>query len=148
MCSPNVKSVQPARRTVLTSSQDFDARSWDAATGKPLELFRGHFGPVSDVAISEDGRWVATAGPISAGLWAAATGRLVFYLRGHTGQLRSVDFSPDGKQILTASLDGTVRTYSCEICGNLPQLVTLARERLERTSSALTATQRARYLGG
>jgi WD40 repeat protein len=135
-------------RTVLTSSQDFDARSWDAATGKPLELFRGHFGPVSDVAISEDGRWVATAGPISAGLWAAATGRLVFYLRGHTGQLRSVDFSPDGKQILTASLDGTVRTYTCEICGNLPQLVTLARERLERTSSALTATQRARYLGG
>lgn len=61
-------------------------------------------------------------------------------------RLRSVAFTPDGRHVLTASLDGTVRTYSCELCGGLDELVTLAQQRLARTTSALTPGQRARYL--
>jgi len=52
-----------------------------------LHVLSGHFGTVGAVAFSPDGRWVVTAGPISAGLWPTPTGRLLFYLLGDTSAL-------------------------------------------------------------
>jgi WD40 repeat protein len=132
--------------TLATSSADTDGRLWDVASGTPLHVLRGHFGPVAAIGLSPDGHWVATAGPISAGLWPTATGQLLFYLRGHTSLLTSISFAPDGWRILSSSRDGTVRVYTCDACGNLQALVTLAEQRLERTAHALTPAQRARYL--
>jgi WD40 repeat protein len=117
---------------VATSAQDADARVWSVGTGRHLRLLRGHSGNVSAVAFSPNRRWIVTAGPISAGLWPLSTGRILFYLRGNTGLLTSASFAPDGRTILTSSKDGTVRTYACEVCGTLNQLVTLAERRLAR----------------
>jgi WD40 repeat protein len=115
---------------LATSGRDSRVVLWDVATGRPVHVLRGHFGAVAAVAFSPDGRWVATAGPISAGLWPTATGRLLFFLRGDTGRLTSVSFASDGRRILTSSLDGTVRTYACDVCGDLSALERLAVQRL------------------
>jgi WD40 repeat protein len=117
---------------VATGAHDADARIWSVANGLPVHLLRGHSGNVADVAFSPNRRWVVTAGPISAGLWPMSTGRILFYLRGHTKLLTSVAFSPDGRTILSSSKDGTVRTYNCEACGTLNELVALAERRLAR----------------
>ena len=45
-------------------------------------------------------------------------------------RLTSATFDPAGRRILTASVDGTVRTYACELCGGLDTLVPLAERRL------------------
>jgi WD40 repeat protein len=119
-------------KLVATSAQDADARVWSVVTGRHLRLLRGHSGTVSAVSFSPNRRWLVTAGPISAGLWPLSTGRILFYLRGNTGLLTSASFAPDGRTILTSSKDGTVRTYACEVCGTLNQLVTLAERRLAR----------------
>jgi hypothetical protein len=48
---------------------------------------------------------------------------------------------------VTGGVDGTVRTYRCEICGGIDDLVALARERLEATGRELTPAERELYLG-
>ena len=60
---------------------------------------------------------MVTAGPTTAGLWPVASGLLLLYLRGHTEPLTSASFFPGGNRILTSSRDGTVRTYTCDVCG-------------------------------
>jgi WD40 repeat protein len=117
-----------------TSSHDSDGRVWNVETRRQVHLLRGHFGNVDAIAFSPDRKWIATAGPISAGLWPMSTGRLLFYLRGDTKLLTSVSFSPDGRTILSSSLDGTVRTYTCKVCRDLAGLVQIAELRLARAS--------------
>ena len=131
---------------IVTASLDHDVRTWDARTGAPLRLVRVHFAIVSDARFSPDGRWIATAGPVTSALVDAETGRLAFYLRGHEGKLTAVAFAPDGKQIATGGVDGTVRLYGCDICGGVGDLVTLADIRLARTARTLTDAERERYL--
>ena len=135
-------------QTLVTTSADHTPRVWDSATGALEHALVGHFGPVRTAAFSPDGRWIVTAGTISAGLWPTSSGRLLFYLRGHTAQLTGVSFGPDGRSILTSSRDGTVRVYECAVCVGLEGLVRIADARLERTARALTPAQRARYLPG
>jgi WD40 repeat protein len=133
-------------RLLVTASRDHDGRIWNVATGRMTVLLRGHFGPVFGARFSPDGRWVVTAGPTTAGLWEVATGRLLTYLRGHKGALTSASFSPDGRQILTSGRDGTVRRYTCTICGGISELVALAERRLAALSRLLSPGERERYL--
>jgi WD40 repeat protein len=121
----------PDGRSVLTTNTTGGANTWDTRTGARLHALVGQFGRIASSAFSPDGRWILTGGPIAAILWSSDTGRLVFYLRGHQGLVTSVSFGPDSRSVLTSSLDGTVRTYVCQVCGGLPQLERIARERLQ-----------------
>jgi WD40 repeat protein len=51
-------------------------------------------------------------------------------LAGHVRPLTSAVFTPDSRTVLTGSLDGTVRTYRCRLCGGLGELRRLAQARL------------------
>jgi WD40 repeat protein len=108
-------------------------------TGDEINVLGIHSGPVSDVAFSADGRWLATAGPTTSricdvrkrGRWS-----LLYLLRGHTRPITDVAFSPRGWRIVTGSRDGTVRTFDCKVCGKTPQLTKLARARLRQIVEA------------
>jgi WD40 repeat protein len=139
-------SFSPDGTQLVTASRDRDARIWDAATGESQFELLGHFGPVQDARFSPDGRWVVTAGPERAGLWNARTGALVTLLRGHEGRVTSAGFERTGRTIVTGGVDGTVRTYECEICGSLDELVELAERRLAATRRELTPEERGSYL--
>jgi WD40 repeat protein len=136
----------PNGTLLVTSSRDHDARIWDVSTGKLTELLRGHSSVVFGASFSPDGRWVVTAGPATAGVWQVSDGRLLLYLHGHTQPLTSASFSPDGRRILTSSRDGTVRTYVCELCGGIDDLLRLASARTAGLSGRLTPAQQQRYL--
>jgi WD40 repeat protein len=121
----------PDGTLVVTASADHDARVWSARTGRQLRLLRGHGAIVSDAGFSPDGRWVVTAGPGTAGLWEMRTGRLLSLLNGHDGFLAGAMFARSGHTIFTAGgVDGTVRTYACEVCAPLSGLLALADRRL------------------
>jgi hypothetical protein len=128
----------------VTGGQDGDARIWDARSGRSLYVLRGHFGAVNDAGFSPDGRWVVTAGPISAGLWRSDADSPYTYLR-NTGMPRTATFSSERRISVTAS-DGTVRAWTCDICGTLEELIDLADRRLATTGRTLSTDERERYL--
>ena len=130
---------------VVSTSRDHDGRVWDVETGELLRVLRGHFALVADAAFSPDGRWIVTAGPTTAGLWNIRTGKLL-YLTGHRRLLTSVSFDAKGERILTSSRDGTIRLYTCEICGSPAQLVARAEARLAQTGRELTPAERRQFL--
>jgi WD40 repeat protein len=121
---------------IVTASQGSNRNVivWDARSGRRLAVLIGHYGTVTAASFSSDGRWILTAGPISAAIWAADTGQLLFYLRGPTDLLTDAEWSPTGYRVVTAARDGTVRTYECEVCRPLDGLVSLARARLAATA--------------
>jgi WD40 repeat protein len=118
-------------RHVVTTSRDHDARVWDARTGRHVWTFSGSYAQLNSAAFSYDDRWVVTAGPAAAGIWDMETGRRLIAVNGRDDHpLTAVALSPYGWQVAAGGLGGSVRTYDCRLCGNIDDLVSLARERL------------------
>jgi WD40 repeat protein len=132
---------------LVTAGRDSTVRVWNAGTGQALFALRGHFGSVADAGFSADGQWVVTAGPLTAGLWDLASRQRLLFLSGHEGRLLAASFDPAGSTITTVGVDG-VRSYRCEVCGSVADLLQLAERRLAATGRELTATERRRYLDG
>ena len=130
---------------LATASLDHDAVIWDVASGEQVRRLQ-HNTAVHDAQFSPDGRWVITAAN-RAGLWDAQDGTNVVRLQGHDGTLTAAAFGPNGDTIVTGGEDGTVRTYRCQLCGRLGDLVALAERRLAATRRELTPGERERYLG-
>ena len=97
----------------ITGSTDRDksATLWDATTGKPIQTFPGHRGTVMSVAVSDDGKRIATSDENDAILWDPATGKKLHTLRGHAKSVTTVAMTADGKHVWTASHDGTTRFW-------------------------------------
>jgi WD40 repeat protein len=124
-------------KRLVTASRDHDVRVWKVATGEQIALFHGHSGSVAAAGFSADAHWVVSAGPAKAGVWSVPgdglpESRLAF-LAGHVGNLTAAAFAPKGTLIATAGEDGSIRTYSCTLCGTTPQLLRIAKARLAAT---------------
>ena len=67
---------------------------------------------VHALAVSLDGRFVASGGPEGAlRLWEVAGGRVMHELKGHTDTIASLAFTHDGKHLLSGSRDTSVRLW-------------------------------------
>jgi WD40 repeat protein len=87
----------------------------DPAADVRLVIKVGHSEGVTAVAVSADGRFVATAGHDgTAILWDARTAKQLLAFTGHAGWLTSVALSPDGKRLLTGSDDNTARLWDVD----------------------------------
>jgi WD40 repeat protein len=78
-------------------------------------IFTGHTDSVMSLAISPDGRQMATASwDKTIKLWDYATGQVIQTLDEHTAPVWGVSFSPDGKELATSAEDGTIRIWDLE----------------------------------
>src|SRR5258707_8217863 len=98
VCSSDLSSIPPGGATLVTGGIDDTVRLWDTATGKELRRLRAHQYGSWSVAVSPDGRRVASAGSSPARVWDAADGKELHVLRGGT---LAVAFAPDGKTVVT-----------------------------------------------
>jgi hypothetical protein len=77
-------------------------------------ILRGHQGWVISVAVSRDGKYIATGSEDSTVRVWSIKGQLLQILKGHRDWVNSVAISPNGKYIVSGSADGTVRLWSIE----------------------------------
>lgn len=63
------------------------------------------------LAVSRDGRLMATVQDKEIGVWDVATGRSIHDLKGHTQRVNSVAFSPDATTLASGASDNTVRLW-------------------------------------
>lgn len=80
-------------------------------------ILRGHDGWVISVALSPNGKYIATGSQDSTvRLWSIKgdKGELLHIFKGHRNSVNSVAFSPDGKYIVSGSADFTVKLWLIE----------------------------------
>lgn len=106
---------------IVSGSNDWTARLWDAQSGAFLRSFEGHTAAVSAVAITSDGGLVAT-GTLGSDrrlrLWNAETGAVLasYDVDVGTGPGR-IEFTPDDRTILCLRNDGTVMAIDNPFAG-------------------------------
>src|SRR5262245_61975783 len=82
------------------------------ATGACLAVLEGHFAAVRGVALSGDGRLLASGGfdgPVR--LWDTGSGACLAVLEGHSAAVVSVALGANGRLLASGGADGTVRLW-------------------------------------
>jgi WD40 repeat protein len=118
-------AVFPDTQRMVTGSWDKMLRLWDLKTGVMLKKMEGHGSGVWGLALSRDGRLIASgdAGG-EAIVWHGETGESLTQLQPikfHSIFITSLDFSPDGKVLATGSYDKMMKlqnTKTWQLQGN------------------------------
>ncbi|KAJ3001004.1 Transcription initiation factor TFIID subunit 5 [Globomyces sp. JEL0801] len=93
-------------------SSDHTCRLWDIQKGTCVRIFPKHNGAVTAMAVSPNGRLMASAGADHViRLWDLGQGTLIKTMVGHESQITSLDFSKNGALLASSSDDDTVRIW-------------------------------------
>lgn len=103
----------PDDKLLVTGIKNGLVHIWNLAETSPPRDFRGHLnGTVRSLAITQDGRTLATAGEDKViRLWQLSTGQELLSFRDQPDFINTVVFSPDGRYLAAALHDGSLRLW-------------------------------------
>ena len=118
----------PDGKSIITAGVGGVLQVRDAQTGKMRYDFGHHTSTVRELAISPDGRTLAsiTVDDAVVRLWDLPSHQLLAVLTGHTAALNEIVFSPNGKLLASGGTDTDVGIWQLDpeaairqLCGNL-----------------------------
>jgi WD40 repeat protein len=110
-----VRSVQRSANgtRIAAASDDGFVRVWDVVTGRELERFGGHAGPVSSVAFVPDNLRVVSGGAdASVREWRISATRVI---AAHEAPITGLSWLANGAQFASAGEDGFVRLWDTNL---------------------------------
>jgi len=106
-----------------TAGEDGRIAVWRKGSTVPERIFEGHTAPIVSLAVSPDGKTLASASwDHSIRLWPLSGGE-ARVLNGHSQNVNGVAFTRDGKSLVSASYDATIRIWP--LSGDEPIVATL-----------------------
>jgi cytochrome c len=94
-----------------TGGEDGRIALWRRGQSSPAGLIGGHAGPIAALAVSPDGRLLASASwDETVRVTDLADGRQREFA-GHQGNVNGVSFTPDGRSVVSAGYDATLRIW-------------------------------------
>ncbi|KAG1760176.1 WD40-repeat-containing domain protein [Suillus occidentalis] len=109
-------SYFPDGQRMISGSDDKTARQWDLKAGKEIEEARSDCkGSVWAVAVSRNGRWVATGGDDKELKVCEVETGIVKTFKGHSRTITSIDISADNMWLASGSGDTTARIWNLDV---------------------------------
>lgn len=119
----NAVALLPDRR-MATGGEDGKIALWQPGVADPVKLFEGHTAPIVALAVSSDGKQIASASwDRTVRIW-PVDGGAPLVLEGHAQNVNGVAFMPDGKSVVSVSHDPQIRIWPLD--GSAATIVTLA----------------------
>ena len=96
---------------IVTAGADARIAIWTRGKQEPDTALDGHKGPIAGLAVSGDGKLIASASwDHTVRVW-PLDGGAPRVLEGHTQNVNGVAFSPDGRDLVSAGYDATLRIW-------------------------------------
>jgi len=122
---------------------------FDATSRRAIRTFKGHTAAVTDMAISTDARWLATASnDTSLRIWDLPTARCIDWLEFPT-PVTGLTFSPTGEFLATSFSDSvgiTLWANRCHFGDARPDAIALRPIRLQAPSAAVPEDEERAFL--
>ncbi|MCD8489658.1 MAG: WD40 repeat domain-containing protein [Desertifilum sp.] len=104
--------ISPDEKTIIGGGWKV-IRTWNATTGKLLGKFTAHTGWVLSVAITPNGKILASGGGDNKiHLWDLNTGNCLNTLSGHSGSIKTLKITTDGSKLVSGSTDKTIKIWN------------------------------------
>jgi WD40 repeat protein len=98
---------------LISGGRDKSIRIWDVAAGKPTSVIARELGDSDALALTKDGKMLASAGVNNAiRLFETASGKEVRPGPGHAAGISSIALSADGKLLASASAPGVIHLWN------------------------------------
>ncbi len=106
--------ITPDNTYFIRGSNDGKLKEFNMLTGGLERVFGSHKMAVYNLAISYDGKFLASSCDSTIKIWDYASGDIMYHLSGHEDVVNCLQFDPKGGYLLSGSSDSEIKVWNLE----------------------------------